>query len=109
MDKSSSNCEMKWIDLVGQQLGCSYLQMFTTVKHRSGGTEATSFEFVPEPVSGPRILMLGDSVSRGIWKSTMELFAPLKTAFLRGAPMNCGGLGSYDKNLPSWLGTSPWA
>lgn len=70
-----------------------------------GGGMGDSFRYVPDSPKLPRILLLGDSISRGIWTETQNLFGSL--ANIQGAPTNCHGFDLYNRNLQNWLGGCP--
>lgn len=70
--------------------------------------EYDSFRYVRDNPNLPRILFLGDSVSRGAWVEIYNLFNSLSLANIHGAPDNCGGFSIYDKYLSDWLGECPW-
>jgi acyl-CoA thioesterase-1 len=53
-----------------------------------------------------RIMLLGDSVSRGIRSRTQQLFKD--QANIQGAPANCMGFEKYQSGLKEWLGYCPW-
>ena len=54
-----------------------------------------------------RILLLGDSISRGITLETIKMYG--KLANIHEAPRNCLGAEQYNEaNLAKWLGTCKW-
>ena len=54
----------------------------------------------------PRILLIGDSVSRGYTQRTRKALAG--KANVHRAPANCGPTASGLKNLDAWLGGGKW-
>eukprot|EP00310_Coccolithus_braarudii_P023622 CAMPEP_0183345282 /NCGR_PEP_ID=MMETSP0164_2-20130417/10761_1 /TAXON_ID=221442 /ORGANISM="Coccolithus pelagicus ssp braarudi, Strain PLY182g" /LENGTH=249 /DNA_ID=CAMNT_0025516413 /DNA_START=9 /DNA_END=755 /DNA_ORIENTATION=+ len=103
--ESGDICRMKWGKLVAQRLGCFYIQGYFRGAYMN---RSTSFDYVPDKLGLPRILLLGDSLSRGTWEVTQQMFAKSNVATIHAAPENCGGFPYYEQALPLWLGTCSW-
>mmetsp|Transcript_8989 Transcript_8989/g.30335 ORF Transcript_8989/g.30335 Transcript_8989/m.30335 type:complete len:350 (-) Transcript_8989:1886-2935(-) len=101
----TDTCEAKWESVLEHSLGCFYYQGHIRDKfmNRTGG-----FPYVPNVTNKARVLMLGDSVSRGTWVEAMNMASSSQKFMIYGAPTNCGGLSSYSANLDMWLGTCQW-
>ena len=101
----TDTCAAKWERLLEYSLGCIYYPGHIRNKfmNRTG-----SFPYVPNVANKARVLMLGDSVSRGTWVEAMKIAASSPKYKLYGAPTNCGGFESYSANLDMWLGTCQW-
>ena len=99
-------CRNEWKKFVLNVIGSNnsfYAQLFV-----KNNLEYNSFRYVHDDPNLPRILFLGDSVSRGIWTEVYNLYHPLSLANIHGAPDNCGGFQQYEKHLLDWLGECPW-
>ncbi len=67
---------------------------------------STAWDFVKDDPKLPRILLIGDSVSRGYTQPTRKALAG--KANVHRAPANCGPTASGLKNLDAWLGEGKW-
>jgi hypothetical protein len=106
-------CEAQWKQTVLNAVGGGffYLQIFLTTLAMTNNTYKPnySFRFVPFQSGIPWILLLGDSISRGTWVETQNLYTPKGLASIQGAPTNCRGLPNYQtEHLESWLGDCRW-
>lgn len=107
-DSSKFSCELQWNLTVLNQSRPFYLQRQISAL---AGTSQSMFPYVADNVGNraPRVLQLGDSISRGIWTTTQDLFSSkLKTVNLYGAPTNCLGFEQYHAFLEDWLGDCTW-
>ncbi len=67
---------------------------------------STAWDFVADNPTLPRVLLIGDSVSRGY---TLAVRAALAgKANVHRAPENCGPTANGLKKLEVWLGTGKW-
>lgn len=67
---------------------------------------STAWDFVADDPKLPRVLLIGDSVSRGY---TLAVRAALAgKANVHRAPENCGPTANGLKKLDVWLGTGKW-
>lgn len=95
--------EQAWEKVLQQQLGGFYLPMHQRDK-LAGKSDA--WDFVKDDPKLPRVLLIGDSVSRGYTQPTRAALAGV--ANVHRAPANCGPTASGVKNLEVWLGAGKW-
>jgi len=95
--------EQAWEKVLQQQLGSFYLPL-----HKRGkiAGQSSAWDFVKDDPKLPRILLIGDSVSRGYTQPTRKALAG--KANVHRAPANCGPTASGLKNLDVWLGEGKW-
>jgi len=67
---------------------------------------STAWDFVADDLNLPRVLLIGDSVSRGYTLAARAALAG--RANLHRAPANCGPAANGLKNLDVWLGDGKW-
>ncbi|MEI7651765.1 MAG: SGNH/GDSL hydrolase family protein [Verrucomicrobiota bacterium] len=67
---------------------------------------STAWDFVQDDPKLPRVLLIGDSVSRGYTQATRKALAG--KANVHRAPANCGPTASGLKNMDAWLGEGKW-
>ena len=95
--------ELAWEKLLEENLGSFYLPRYKEAKAR--GAE-TSWDFVKDDPDLPRVLLIGDSISRGY---TLPARHALKGKVnLHRAPENCGKTGNGLRKLDIWLGDKRW-
>jgi lysophospholipase L1-like esterase len=68
--------------------------------------KSTAWDFVKDDPKLPRVLLIGDSVSRGYTQPTRKVLEG--KANVHRAPANCGPTSSGVKNLDAWLGEGKW-
>lgn len=68
--------------------------------------KSTAWDYVADDPKLPRVLLIGDSVSRGYTLPTRRALAGV--ANVHRAPANCGPTASGLKNLDVWLGDGKW-
>jgi lysophospholipase L1-like esterase len=91
--------EAAWEKVLEQNLGSFYLPGYKNEK--SAGRE-TAWDYVKDDPNLPRVLIIGDSISRGY---TLPVRHALKGKVnLHRAPANCDKLAYGIKNLDVWLG-----
>lgn len=95
--------ELAWEKTLEANLGNFYLPLYYKDKdaHRE-----TAWDYVHDDPSLPRLLIIGDSISRGYT-------VPLRHALagkvnVHRAPANCGSTASGLKNFDTWLGSGKW-
>jgi hypothetical protein len=101
----TDTCEAKWESLLEYSLGCLKYPVHVREKFMN---HTGRFPYVPYVANKARVLMLGDSVSRGTWVEAMKTASSSQKYTVYGAPANCGGFSSYTANLDMWLGTCQW-
>lgn len=95
--------ELAWEKVLEENLGPFYLPRYKEAKAK--GAE-TAWDFVKDDPDLPRVLLIGDSISRGY---TMPARRALEgKANVHRAPENCGKTGHGLKKLDVWLGDKRW-
>jgi hypothetical protein len=95
--------QQAWERVLQENLGAFYLPFHKSDKV-SGKSNA--WDFVEDIEGLPRVLLIGDSVSRGY---TLAVRKELKgRANVHRAPENCGPLANGLRKLDVWLGTQKW-
>ncbi len=92
-----------WEKVLQSQLGNFYLPLH---KRDKVAGKSNAWDFVPDDPKLPRVLLIGDSVSRGYTQPTRVALAG--KANVHRAPANCGPTASGLKNLDVWLGAGKW-
>lgn len=92
-----------WERVLQSQLGGFYLPLHKADKVAG---RSNAWDFVADDSSLPRILLIGDSVSRGYTQAVRKALAG--QANVHRAPANCGPTASGLKNLEVWLGNGKW-
>ena len=95
--------EQAWEKVLQSQLGSFYLPLH---KRDKVAARSNAWDFVKDDPKLPRILLIGDSVSRGYTQPTRKALAG--KANVHRAPANCGPTASGLKNLDAWLGEGKW-
>ena len=95
--------EQAWERLLQQNLGNFYLPAHQS--DRLAG-RSNAWDFVKDDPKLPRVLLIGDSVSRGY---TQAVRAALKgKANVHRAPENCGPTANGLRKIAVWLGDGKW-
>jgi lysophospholipase L1-like esterase len=92
-----------WERVLQDQLGGFYLPLHKRAKIAG---QSTAWDFVQDDPKLPRVLLIGDSVSRGYTQSARKALAG--KANVHRAPANCGPTASGVKNIEVWLGDGKW-
>jgi lysophospholipase L1-like esterase len=95
--------EQAWEKVLQGQLGNFYLPLH---KRDKIAGKSNAWDFVKDDPKLPRVLLIGDSVSRGYTQPTRVALAG--KANVHRAPANCGPTASGLKNLEVWLGEGKW-
>ena len=95
--------EQAWEKVLQSQLGNFYLPLH---KRDKIAGKSNAWDFVKDDPKLPRVLLIGDSVSRGYTQATRKVLAG--KANVHRAPANCGPTASGLKNLEVWLGAGKW-
>ncbi len=95
--------QQAWERVLQAQLGGFYLPIH---KREKVAGRSNAWDFVPDDPKLPRVLLIGDSVSRGYTQATRKALAG--KANVHRAPANCGPTASGIKNIDVWLGTGKW-
>ena len=95
--------EAAWETTLEQNLGPFYLPIYK--QEKLAGKE-TAWDFVKDQPGLPRVLLIGDSISRGYTLTVRHALAG--KANVHRAPANCGPTATGLKKLPTWLGDGKW-
>jgi lysophospholipase L1-like esterase len=98
-----SPAELAWEQVLQQQLGGFYLPAH---KRDKIAGKSNAWDFVSDDPKLPRVLLIGDSVSRGYTLPARAALAGV--ANVHRAPANCGPTAAGLKNLEVWLGEGKW-
>jgi lysophospholipase L1-like esterase len=95
--------ELAWEQTLEANLGSYYLPLY--YKDKAAGLE-TAWDYVKDDPALPRLLIIGDSISRGY---TSPARHDLKGRVnVHRAPANCGPTAAGLQNLNVWLGDGKW-
>lgn len=95
--------QQAWEKLLKRHLGTFYYPLY--LEARKAGKE-TAWDYVEDVPGLPRILVIGDSISRGC---TLPLRHALKGKVnVHRAPQNCSSTEVGIANLDVWLGDGKW-
>ena len=102
------SCDMsaeqrKWETVLKENLGSFYYPRYLEAK-KAGRT--TAWDYVKDDPKLPRVLIIGDSVSRGYTLAVREFLAG--KANVHRAPANCGPTKTGIEKLTVWLGDGRW-
>lgn len=92
-----------WESVLEQNLGSFYLPIHK--REKVNGTP-NAWDYVKDDPKLPRVLLIGDSVSRGYTMATRD--ALKGKANVHRAPENCGPTANGVKKLDIWLGNGKW-
>lgn len=95
--------QQAWETVLEQNLGSFYLPLHK--KDKIAG-RSNAWDFVADDSKLPRVLLIGDSVSRGYTLSVRKALAG--KANVHRAPENCGPTANGIKKLDVWLGDRKW-
>lgn len=96
--------QQAWETVLEQNLGMGfYLPLY--MKDKLAG-RVTAWDYVKDDPALPRVLLIGDSVSRGYTLAARKALAG--RANVHRAPENCGPTANGMKKLDVWLGDGKW-
>lgn len=95
--------QQAWERVLQENLGGFYLPIHK--KEKVAG-RSNAWDFVADDPKLPRVLLIGDSVSRGYTQATRKALAG--KANVHRAPENCGPTANGLKKLDVWLGDGKW-
>ena len=98
-----SSERQQWEGVLEANLGSFYFPHHMQDKLKG---VATAWDFVEEVPGLPRILLIGDSISRGYTLAVRKTLAG--KANVHRAPANCGPTATGLAKLPIWLEGGPW-
>jgi lysophospholipase L1-like esterase len=95
--------QQAWEKKLEENLGSFYLPLYKAGKVKG---QETSWDYVKDDPKLPRVLLIGDSISRGY---TLPVRQALKGKVnVHRAPENCGPTANGLKKLDIWLGDGKW-
>jgi lysophospholipase L1-like esterase len=94
--------EQAWEKALQDNLGTFYLPLH---KQDKVAGRSNAWDFVKDDPALPRVLLIGDSVSRGYTQAVRKALAG--KANVHRAPANCGPTASGIKNIDAWLASAP--
>jgi len=94
--------EQAWEKVLQRHLGSFYLPHHQADKVAG---RSNAWDFVKDDPALPRVLLIGDSVSRGYTQAVRKALAG--KANVHRAPANCGPTASGVKNIDAWLTDHP--
>lgn len=95
--------QQAWERVLQDQLGGFYLPIH---KREKIAGRSSAWDFVQDDPKLPRVLLIGDSVSRGYTQAVRKALAGKMN--VHRAPANCGPTASGIKNIDVWLGDGRW-
>ena len=95
--------QLAWEETLADNLGNFYLPLY--YKDKDAGHE-TAWDYVKDDPALPRMLIIGDSISRGYTLAVRHALAGKVN--VHRAPANCGPTTSGLKHLDVWLGAGKW-
>jgi lysophospholipase L1-like esterase len=95
--------QQAWERTLEANLGSFYLPLY---KREKVARHVTAWDYVADDPKLPRVLLIGDSVSRGYTLAARKALAG--KANVHRAPENCGPTANGLKKLDVWLGDGKW-
>ncbi len=95
--------EQAWEKLLQENLGGFYLPIHK--RQKIAGT-SNAWDFVKDDPALPRVLLIGDSVSRGYTQAVRKALAGKVN--VHRAPENCGPTANGLRKIDIWLGDGKW-
>jgi lysophospholipase L1-like esterase len=98
--------QQKWEHVLEANLGGFYLPLYQKAKLAPGGEHESAWDYVADQPGLPRVLLIGDSISRGYTVPTRHKLAGKVN--LHRAPANCGPTTYGLEHFDAWLGDGKW-
>jgi len=95
--------QQAWETILEENLGAFYLPIYQREKIAG---KVTAWDYVNDVPALPRVLLIGDSVSRGYTLAVRKQLEGI--ANVHRAPENCGPTSNGLKKLDVWLGEGNW-
>ncbi|MFZ4766048.1 MAG: SGNH/GDSL hydrolase family protein [Roseimicrobium sp.] len=95
--------QQAWERVLQENLGSFYLPIH---KGEKVAGKSNAWDFVQDDPNLPRVLLIGDSVSRGYTLAVRQALAG--KANVHRAPANCGPTAAGLKKIEVWLGDGKW-
>ena len=101
--KSLTPAHQAWERILQSELGGFYLPIH---KRQKVAGRSNAWDFVKDDSALPRVLLIGDSVSRAYTRTVRKELAG--KANVHRAPANCGPTATGLKKIDIWLGKGNW-
>lgn len=95
--------QQAWERVLQENLGNYYLPIH---KRQKVAGQSNAWDFVEDDPELPRVLLIGDSVSRGYTQAVRKVLKD--KANVHRAPANCGSTARGVKKIDVWLGDENW-
>lgn len=95
--------QQAWEEVLQENLGGFYLPIH---KRQKIAGQSNAWDFIADDSALPRVLLIGDSVSRGYTQAVRKALAGKVN--VHRAPANCGPTATGLKKLDVWLGDGQW-
>jgi lysophospholipase L1-like esterase len=95
--------QQAWERVLQENLGSFYLPLH---KRDKIAGRSNAWDFVQDDPKLPRVLLIGDSVSRGYTQAVRKAF--VGKVNVHRAPANCGPTATGIKKMDVWLGDGKW-
>lgn len=95
--------ELAWEQTLEKNLGPFYLPRYKAAKERG---EETAWDYVDDQPGLPRVLLIGDSISRGYTLAVRHALAGKVN--VHRVPANCSSTVKGLSDLDGWLGDGKW-
>lgn len=95
--------QQQWEKTLQAELGSFYLPIH---KREKVAGKSNAWDFVADDPTLPRILLIGDSVSRAYTQTVRRELAGI--ANVHRAPANCGPVSTGLKKIDTWLADGTW-
>ncbi|MCX7400267.1 MAG: cadherin domain-containing protein [Planctomycetales bacterium] len=95
--------QQAWEGTLQAELGSFYLPIH---KREKVAGESNAWDFVEDDPALPRVLLIGDSVSRAYTQAVREELTGI--ANVHRAPANCGPTSYGVEKIDTWLGDGTW-
>ena len=98
--------QFEWEMALQNQLGPYYFPRYLRERIKPNNDNYNGWEYVLDNPNLPRLLLIGDSISRSYTRTVRELLKGVVN--FHRAPANCGSTTNGLKNMDVWLGKKPW-
>lgn len=95
--------EQAWEKVLEENLGSFYLPLYKKAKQAG---RVTAWDYVKDDPDLPRVLLIGDSISRGYTLPVRHVLAGKVN--VHRAPENCGSTKRGLEKMNVWLGDGKW-
>lgn len=103
LTKTLTPAQQAWESVLQSELGSFYLPIH---KRQKVAGQSNAWDFIEDDPALPRVLLIGDSVSRAYTQTVRKELAG--KANVHRAPANCGPTATGLKKIKIWLGEGKW-